>query len=73
MYFGIFLNLYFFYITSKECQNNLLITFDEIELCLHPNWQTRFLIEIINFIKKHLDIDKNIQILTQRAKKFPTP
>ncbi len=52
MYFGIFLNLYFFYRTSKECQNNLLITFDEIELCLHPNWQTRFLIEIINFIKQ---------------------
>ncbi|WP_165772899.1 AAA family ATPase [Malaciobacter marinus] len=52
MLFGIFLNLYFFYRAAENLQNNLLITFDEIELCLHPNWQKRFLIEIIDFTKK---------------------
>ncbi|WP_323659627.1 AAA family ATPase [Aliarcobacter butzleri] len=52
MYFGIFLNLYFFYRTAENFQNNLLITFDEIELCLHPNWQKRFLIETIYFMKQ---------------------
>ncbi len=61
MFFGIFLNLYFFYRTIENYQNNLLITFDEIELCLHPNWQKRFLIEIIDFIKK-LDTKFNLII-----------
>ncbi|RXJ65400.1 hypothetical protein CRV08_15235 [Halarcobacter ebronensis] len=61
MFFGIFLNLYFFYRAIENYQNNLLITFDEIELCLHPTWQKKFLIEIIDFIKK-LDTKFNLII-----------
>ena len=39
----------FFYINANE---ELLFLFDEPEIALHPNWQRKYLNEVINLLQK---------------------
>lgn len=49
MLFGQLLNLYFFSDSNRE---SLIFLFDEPEIALHPNWQRRYLHEVITLLKK---------------------
>lgn len=44
---------------SRMQSQNILFALDEIEISLHPQWQKKYIFQLINFLKKH---DKNIHI-----------
>ncbi len=52
MIFGQLLNIYFY----SKSNNNLIFLLDEPEIALHPDWQKKYLNEVItllNLLKKH--------------------
>lgn len=57
MLFGQLLNLFFFSQSNKE---SLIFVFDEPEIALHPNWQRKYLHEVISLLKK---LDKKYQFI----------
>ncbi|MFT7004122.1 MAG: hypothetical protein ACJAWW_001475, partial [Sulfurimonas sp.] len=57
--FGQLLNIYFHSLTNDRV-NNLLLYFDEPELTLHPNWQKKYINELITLLRK---IDKHFHFI----------
>jgi predicted ATP-dependent endonuclease of OLD family/polyhydroxyalkanoate synthesis regulator phasin len=62
MLFGQLLNLYFFSDTSTD---SLIFLFDEPEIALHPNWQRKYLNEVITLLRR---LEKKYQfVLTSHS------
>ena len=51
-----------FHRKNRMIQNNVLLLIDEIDLCLHPEWQQKMISELIKFTEKTF-ADKFVQIV----------
>lgn len=64
MLFGQLLNLYFF---SDSNTDSLIFLFDEPEIALHPNWQRKYIHEIVSLLRK---LNKKYQFIVTSHSPF---
>ncbi|MFN8672174.1 MAG: AAA family ATPase [Candidatus Sericytochromatia bacterium] len=64
MYLVFFSRIFELFNSEKSLNNNILLLIDECELALHPEWQRKFIYNLINFIE-NLNLEKkyNFQIV----------